>query len=100
MILMNLTQQRALELRREARLLRIVVAACSLGFAWGGQGNDLVNELKARNRDDGLALVRIQSDWIYVLSLDGQIHSQRNPRDISTAWVSTDARAVAWAIFR
>jgi hypothetical protein len=86
--------------RREAGLLCIVVGACSLSFVWAGQNDDLAHELKVRSRDEGLALVRIQSDWIYVLSLDGQIHSQRNPRDISTAWFSTDARAVAWAIFR
>jgi Tol biopolymer transport system component len=60
----------------------------------------LARELKVKHRDEGLALVRIHSDWIYLLSLDGHIQSQRNPRDISTAWISTDARAVAWAIFR
>lgn len=98
---LNLTQQRALKRRRrEGRLLRIVVGACSLSFICGGQSDDLAQELKIRHRDEGLALVRIQSDWIYLLSLDGHMHSQRNPRDISTAWVSTDARAVAWAIFR
>jgi WD40 repeat protein len=101
MIFLNLTQQRALRRRRrEARLLRIIIGACSLSLVCGGQSDDLAQELKVRHRDEGLALVRIQSDWIYLLSLDGQIHSQRNPRDISTAWVSTDARAVAWAIFR
>lgn len=79
-------------------------------LAWGGflslnlacqtpQG-DLLQELKRRREQEGLALIRIQSNWMYTLSFDGQVQDVPNPREISNAWFSGDGRTVVWDIHR
>jgi hypothetical protein len=61
-------------------------------------GGGLSDELSLRSQRDGLALVRIQSDWLYLLAFNSPLRSIRNPRELSMAWFSADGKATAWSI--
>ena len=61
-------------------------------------GDDLSNELSLKSQKGGLALVRIQSNWLYLLAFNSPLQSIHNPRGLSMAWFSADGKAAAWSI--
>jgi Tol biopolymer transport system component len=93
--------QRAL---RRTRVLAMLASGGILGLnlACQTQGDDLMQELKLRGGEEGLALIRIQSNMLEVLSFNDNdsLETSPNPRDVSNAWFSSDGKAVAWSINR
>lgn len=57
--------------------------------------NELSNELKSRSRAEGLALVRVQSNWINIVDFNRGSYSIRNPRDLSKASLGNNG-VVGW----
>lgn len=77
-------------------LLRLVATA--LCFSAFGISESLLQELQRRTASEGLALVRIQGQPVTILKTDGQWITQRNPRDLSSAWLSNGGAAAVWSI--
>jgi hypothetical protein len=87
-------------------------------LALAAPAGDLLQELKFRSEKEGLALVQIQDNWFYLLQfgdpIDGirnpgdrangweyfgdRFYCRKNPREISSAFFSTDGNAVVWEI--
>jgi hypothetical protein len=59
-------------------------------------GNNLSEELKARNLNEGLAIVRPRTNWFAIARFGSGPYSIRNPRDFSSAWISQNDGFVAW----
>jgi WD40 repeat protein len=92
----------------------------SLGLiiALAASGADLLQELKSRSESEGLALVRLQDNWFYLLQFDDHMdgmhnpgdrangweylgdrfYGRKNPREISGAFFSSDGNAVVWEL--
>jgi dipeptidyl aminopeptidase/acylaminoacyl peptidase len=60
-------------------------------------GGDLLTELKERQATEGLGLVKVQSNFVERLVFDAS--PIKNPRGISTAWISSNGRVVVWSMF-
>ena len=58
----------------------------------------LSEELKARTSSEGLALVSVQSNWVWVVPFGAALETIRNPRDLSRAWFSGDSSFVLWSL--
>lgn len=83
-------------------LLAILVKGGVLSLTLDGQtptDGSVAQELKRRNGEDGLALIQIQSNFLELLSFDGEMQSLPNPRGASNAWFSSNGKAVAWNIY-
>lgn len=79
--------------------LHLAILALCCSFT-GSQvkGETLAQELKRRAPDEGLALVRINGEPVYVLQPIGGLSTEPNPRSLSSAWLSSGGAAAAWSI--
>jgi hypothetical protein len=80
------------------RLAIIMGEICILAFSAACQTSadaGLLEELKSRGQG-GLALIRVRSSLLMLLSFDGEIQSSQNPRDDSIASFSGDGETVVW----
>ena len=82
-----------------SRFLRCFVPAIFLANAASGPtATALLDELERRSADDGLAVVCIQNNRVWMKRFDGSDGIIRNPRDLSRAWFSARGDVVVWGI--
>ena len=58
----------------------------------------LAEELTRRSAGDGLALISIQNNSIWLKAFDGSPGTIRNPRDLSRLWLSEGGEVAVWGI--
>jgi Tol biopolymer transport system component len=78
-------------------IIRLVATA--LCFSVFGISEPLSRELQHRAANEGLALVRIHGEPVTILQSNGELITQRNPRVLSSAWLSNGGAATVWSIY-
>lgn len=95
--LFSLKQHKLGRVTRASFAALISWAVFSCDSACQTQETNLENELRVQS-NQGLALIKIRSNWLYLLSPGGALQSIANPRDFSNAWLSSDGKTIAWHV--
>jgi hypothetical protein len=78
------------------QLMHIVVAG--LCFPVFGTSESLLQELQRRAASEGLALVHVHGEPVMILRSNGEWITERNPRELSSAWLSNGSAATVWSV--
>jgi hypothetical protein len=78
------------------QVIRIIAAG--LCFPSLAASESLLQELQRRADSEGLALLHIHGSPVMILRSNGEWITERNPRELSSAWPSNGGAATVWSI--